>query len=53
MSWSVYLIIEGARHGFKTFDNVLAILFLLTGPPVALLVLGVVARWAFRGFRPD
>jgi hypothetical protein len=26
---------------------------LLIGPPIALLLFGLVAGWAFRGFKPD
>jgi hypothetical protein len=32
---------------------VFAVPVLLFGPPVALLVFGLIAGWAFRGFMPN
>jgi len=33
--------------------EVFAVPVLLFGPPVALMLFGLVAGWAFRGFKPD
>ena len=52
MGWVVYLVINGIKDGFQN-PSLFAIPILLIGPPVALLLFGVVARWAFRGFAPD
>lgn len=51
MGWTVYIVVNGIKDG--SFGDLFAILVLLIGPPVALLLFGVVARWAFRGFAPD
>jgi hypothetical protein len=53
MGWLVYLILYGIQSGFRSFNDLLAIPVLLIGPPIALLLFGLVAGWAFRGFRPD
>jgi hypothetical protein len=48
MSWAIYLIM-GALEG--KFTNFFAIPIVLFGPPVALLLFGIVTRWAFLGFQ--
>jgi hypothetical protein len=53
MAWVVWLMIYGIRAGFQDTHELLAIPVLLLGPPVALMVFGLVAGWAFRGFKPD
>jgi len=53
MGWVVYLVVNGIEVGFQSFGDLFAIPVLLIGPPVALFLFGVVARWAFRGFAPD
>ena len=53
MSWIVSLMLYGIRAGFRDMHELLAIPVLLIGPPVALLVFGLVAGWAFRGFKTD
>ena len=50
MGWTVYIIVNGIKDGFQSFGDLFAIPVLLIGPPVALFLFGVVARWAFRGF---
>jgi hypothetical protein len=45
--------VYGLQGGFKMAGDVLAIPVLLFGPPVALLLFGIAAGWAFRGFRVD
>jgi hypothetical protein len=47
------LILYGIRDGFHGAGDLLAIPVLLIGPPIALLLFGLVAGWAFRGFKPD
>ena len=53
MGWLVYLILYGIQGGFRSLSELLAIPVLLLGPPVALLLFGLLAGWAFRGFRPN
>ena len=53
MGWIIYLIMFGLHGGFKTTGDFLEIPVLLIGPPIALLLLGVAAGWAFRGFKAD
>jgi hypothetical protein len=52
MGWILYLTLYGLQGGFKSSDA-LAIPVLLIGPPIALLLFGLAAGWAFRGFRVD
>jgi hypothetical protein len=53
MGWTIYLLMYGLRGGFKTTGDWVVIPVLLFGPPVALLLFGLAARWAFRGFKID
>jgi hypothetical protein len=53
MGWIVYLILYGIKSGFQSSGDFIAIPVLLVGPPIALLLFGLVAGWAFRGFRLD
>jgi hypothetical protein len=53
MGWVVYLTIYGIRAGFQSSGDFLAIPVLLVGPPIALLLFGLVAGWAVRGFKPE
>jgi hypothetical protein len=50
MSWTNYLIIY-VLEGRFTKSDFLAVPIILFAPPVALLIFGISARWAFRGFR--
>jgi hypothetical protein len=50
MGWLIYLLIDTLERGFGTRDP-LVLPVLLFGPPVALLIFGVTARWVFRGFK--
>jgi hypothetical protein len=43
----------GLHGGFKTTGDLLVIPVLLFGPPIALLIFGFAAGWAFRGFKPE
>jgi hypothetical protein len=53
MGWAVYLILFAIRVGFQNSSDFLAIPVLLFGPPIALLLFGLAAGWAFRGFKLD
>jgi len=53
MGWMVYLLMQGVQGQIATVGDFLEIPVLLFGPPVALLLLGIAAGWAFRGFRID
>jgi len=53
MAWSISLIMFAIQGGMKTPGDVLVIPVVLFGPPVALLLLGLAAGWAFRGFNAD
>lgn len=53
MGWIIYLVMYGIHGGFKTTDDFLEIPVLLFGPPIALLLFGLAAGWAFRGFKAD
>jgi hypothetical protein len=53
MSWTLWLMIYGISRGFRDVHEIFAIPVLLFGPPVALMLFGLVAGWAFRGFMPD
>ncbi len=53
MAWVIYLILYGVRAGFQGLGDVLVIPILLFGPPIALLLFGMAAGWAFRGFNVE
>jgi hypothetical protein len=53
MAWIIYLIMYTLREGIRSVGDVLVIPVVLIGPPVALLLFGIAAGWAFRGFRVD
>jgi hypothetical protein len=53
MGWVIYLIMYGLRGGFQVTGEVLVVPVLLLGPPVALMLFGLGAAWAFRGFKVD
>jgi hypothetical protein len=52
MAWAIQLIMSSLEGRFPGSDF-LAVPVLLFGPPVALLIFGVVTGWAFRGFQVD
>ena len=49
MGWLIYYAAEYAGGDIKGPDF-LPLPVLLFGPPIALLLLGIATRWAFRGF---
>ena len=53
MGWVIYLLLEGIQGGPKTSGDFLALPVLLLGPPIALLIFGIAAGWAVRGFKVD
>jgi hypothetical protein len=53
MAWIIYLIMYALREGMRSMGDLLVIPVVLIGPPVALLLFGMAAGWAFRGFRVD
>ncbi len=53
MGWSIYLLMFAIQEGMKTPGDVMVIPIVLFGPPVALLLFGLAAGWAFRGFKAD
>jgi hypothetical protein len=53
MGWIIYLVMYGLQGGFKTTGDFLVIPVLLFGPPIALLLFGLAAGWAFRGFKEE
>lgn len=53
MGWIVYLTLYGVQGGFRTAGDFLSIPVLFFGPPIALLLFGLAAGWAFRGFKKD
>jgi hypothetical protein len=53
MGWSIYLILYGLRLGFRGTGDIIVIPILLFGPPIALLLFGMAAGWAFRGFNVE
>jgi hypothetical protein len=53
MGWTIFLIMHGIQGNIRTTGDMLEIPVLLFGPPVALLLFGLAAGWAMRGFKAD
>jgi hypothetical protein len=54
MAWVIYLLLLYVlQGGFKETGEFLAVPVVLFGPPIALLLFGLAAGWAFRGFKVD
>ena len=53
MGWTIELLMSGLRGGFHTTGELLGVPVLLFGPPIAMLLFGLAATWAFRGFKAD
>jgi hypothetical protein len=53
MAWVIYLVLHVIHGGFKETGEFLAVPVVLFGPPIALLLFGIAAGWAFRGFKVD
>jgi hypothetical protein len=52
VAWLIYFAIEYTAGEWGSRDF-LALPIVLFGPPVALLIFAIAARWAFRGFESD
>jgi hypothetical protein len=52
LGWMINFAIE-FLNGEATERNLLALVIILFGPPLALLLLGGATRWAFLGFQGD
>ena len=50
MGWAIYSILHAISNGFRTLGDLLSIPVVFFGPPVALLLVGLAAAWAFLGF---
>ena len=53
MSWSIYFILSAMAQALNTVGDFLAIPVVFFGPPIALLLCGLAAGWAIRGFRVE
>jgi hypothetical protein len=53
MGWTIFLIMVGIQGRIQTTGDFLEIPVLLFGPPVALLLFGLAARWALYGFKVE
>ncbi|SRR5258706_11818053 len=53
MGWIIYMMIGGVKGEFRMTADILVVPVVLLGPPIALLVFGAAAKWAFRGFNAD
>lgn len=53
MGWTIDLLMLGLRGGFATTGEMLEVPVLLFGPPIAMLLFGLAAAWAFRGFKVE
>lgn len=52
MGWGLYLVISDLDEGFRT-GSAITIPVVLCAPPAAMLVVGLTAKWALRGFAPS
>ena len=53
MGWIIYLAMYGIQGGFKAASDLLVLPILLFTPPIALLLFGLAAHWAFRSFKVE
>ena|SRR2546421_5588201 len=53
MSWTIYFILSAMAQALRTVGDFLAIPVVFFGPPIALLLCGLAAGWAIRGFKAD
>ncbi len=50
MGWTIYLTLYGLQDGFRGTGDLIATVIVMFCPPIALLLIGKMARWALRGF---
>ena len=53
MGWAIYLILSVIAQAMTSPGDFLAIPIVFFGPPVALLLCGLAAAWAVRGFKSE
>jgi hypothetical protein len=53
MGWAIYLILSAMAQALTKPEDLLAIPVVFFGPPIALLLCGLAARWAIQGFWSD
>ena len=53
MGWAIYLMLSVVAQALTNPEDFLAIPIVFFGPPIALLLCGLAAGWAFRGFKPE
>ena len=53
MGWAIYLMLSVVAQALTSPEDFLAIPIVFFGPPIALLLCGLAAGWAFRGFKPE
>jgi hypothetical protein len=52
MGWAIYMILDALGRRFEPGEY-LMMPVLFFGPPIAVLILGLAAGWAFRGFKME
>jgi hypothetical protein len=52
MGWAIYMILDAIGGRLQTGEY-LMMPVLFFGPPIAVLILGLAAGWALRGFKMD
>src|ERR1043165_9058017 len=53
MGWAIYLLLHAVQGEFTSFVDLITVLIVLFGSPVALFLFGLASAWAFRGFVVD
>jgi hypothetical protein len=53
MGWAIYLILSAMAQALTKPEDFLAVPVVFFGPPIALLLCGLAAGWAIKGFRSE
>ena len=53
MGWAIYLTLSAIAQALTSPGDFLAIPVVFFGPPIALLLCGLAAAWAIRGFKSE